>query len=327
MNTQTYFQLIQDWKGTPMEAVIHIMNSENYRDSKEKVIENKIIGEMTPLEKAIFTRLAILEEDMLKQLCATITGGCPSEIASTNCFDCAVYKSKTCPVYQQIHQIHVEWHKDTTPLKAILAKLIYDRFGVNTSLVAQGFLLLSQDKEFESSYKESERTSNTEKTKAVETLLGESIHGTFLETIVDMMESETFVDSDVPVGEGQAIISDLKSFEQALFSLMIQQQAETKKLSTELIGKSEGDNPFFTHMGDFFHETDIIMIGIGIEEEKSSEEIEKFLMKLKGSIDASKTLENIFYGLMEDPILEDISSGKVCPTIRKGFKLVACTRE
>jgi hypothetical protein len=57
------------------------------------------------------------------------------------------------------------------------------------------------------------------------------------------------------------------------------------------------------------------------------EELDTSIKKMGYHYNTYTTLQTIFYGLMEDPILEDISSGKVCPTIRKGFKLVACNFE
>lgn len=310
MNPTIFYQLIQDWKGTPMEDVINILKTGDFTDSLQKVVKDKIIGEMTPLEKAIFSQITVLQNKMNEQLLAMIANSCAGDTASIACFDCSVYKAKTCPIYEQIHNAYLEWDKNAKPLQKILAKIVHERLGVDSCYVAKGFLLISQDQEFKSTYKKS-RTKTTK--QGFEVLFESSIQGTFLQTVMEIMESEEFASIEIPIAEGEKVIATLNSFGNAMATMITKQYKEAEKIFEEL--KKSSNNVFLLGLG---------LIGLIMAESYNDDDFKKnedLIEKLRRILDEIQALEPLLYGLLEEPTKEEID---ICLFLRTRFAVVTC---
>lgn len=103
MNTEIFHSLVQCFKGTPMEAVMNILSTRKFVELSNPVVKNKIIGEMSPLEKAIFSRLDFLDNKMKEQLAALADSS--GHDASEMCFECLEYRMGLCPIIKEVREI------------------------------------------------------------------------------------------------------------------------------------------------------------------------------------------------------------------------------
>lgn len=301
MNKKTFFSLLQYWKGTSMENVMNILNTGEFIESSRPIKKNKILGEMSPLEKAIYSQLILLDKEMKKNL-KSLTSVHLN--VSVDCFDCILYKRKLCPLYKKIHHIEDEYDVETWPLQAILSRLVYERFGVSNSLVAQKFLLISTDDKFKTHY-----NPKTKENKSPQELFEESIKGTFLETIVNSMESEKFLDLQTPIKEGDTKITELNPYGKAILNLIYEIQAKIKKNSEQL--EFTINLPITKDLRDSGLE-------IMVFDLKNSNAVDK----MSSLMSFEKTLKIIFHGAIETVILSEALENNDKITIRHGFHVV-----
>jgi hypothetical protein len=332
MNETTFFSLIQSWKGTPMEAVMNILRTGKFVEPTEPVVKNKIAGLMSPLEKAIFSQLDSLENTMKEKLAALASSS--GDDVSVKCFECPSYRmGGICPAIKEVREIKRQFDDDGETLKALLSHLIYELLGVHSFFVAKGFLIISTDENFKSTYKKNRRNTNT---KGEQELFEESIKGTFLETAINLMETEEFQDHEMPIAEGEKIITELNSFEKSMLTIVLKYNTEIKAILKEFKELSKSNaleqilgnaNPLAELFGGFGFGG----FGLGImmfdmnnkedqEREKKAQEISEKLGNLVGH---GKTLEMIFYGMIETQVVSDALDNRSHLGVRNGFKLVS----
>lgn len=329
MNTEIFHSLVQCFKGTPMEAVMNTLNTRKFVELSNPVVKNKIIGEMSPLEKAIFSRLDFLDNKMKEQL--AVLAASSGRDASERCFECPGYRMGLCPIIKEVREIREQFDDDAVPLKAILSQLVYERFGTTSSLVAKSFLLISTDENFKSTYKKNRRNRKSKGEKSDQELFEESIKGTFLETAINIMETGNFQDYDEPVAEGEDVITELNAFGKAMLTMVLKYHTEiTAELEKfEALTKNNAlaqllaaENPLAQLLGGTGFE--IMMFDMTDEKDlaraKEADAISEKLEKLMGN---KQSLELIFHGMIETQIVSDIRDNKNQFGIRTGFKLVS----
>jgi hypothetical protein len=308
MNSQTFYGLMQDWKGTPMEEVMNILSSENFIDSNLPVRKDKIIRELSSLEKAFFTQLVIFDEQVETKL--NNLG-----YLEISCFNCPAYGNKNCPIYpeyEKAQNIEHEWSQNTTALRAIFSELSSKQLDTCNCYIAKGFLFVSEKKSFKSNYKSQKSENN--KNKSLQLLLEESIAGTFLETIVEIMETESFEDSTLPIQETDTFVTELKEFEKAIFTMIVKLDSEFETLSKEIKALSV--------VGPLEDTDEVEYVALDIQDpeyEAKLKTCEELSEKMDEIIIVIQNFGDILCGIQEEPIIDTKNNNA---QIRAGFKLV-----
>lgn len=211
--------LVEILKGIPMfDQVLEILEKKEFiKPNSSSTPEDVAISEMSPLERAIYTRIARIQNDVENELNSISSPG--KDKISLKCFECFGFMIGVCPVGAEIEAVDTK-DKERKFLEDFMYGLITSRLIKTDALLLRGicirdsFMIISHDVEAPKSISTFEFEN-----ASLEKMVQMSLKGTFMEKVSEILETNQFVDPESLLEENEEIIREMLPIERAIYSV------------------------------------------------------------------------------------------------------------
>lgn len=323
--TNKKLSLVELFRGVPMFAkMLDIMESQRFDALPDPRPDghNTIIGLMSPLERACST---VLHEAAAK---ITALGDCRRGHPDVRCLGNIVVELEICPFAKSILAIKAEYPNQSM-IRDFMFALITQRMLASypniEDAALSGNFVITTSTEMEAP-ETIEMFEGFEKL-SLEEILAISIEGTFLESIIAIVETGEFTDTDSPVTDTEIFVREMTLLEKACWTHYSRLFETKKKLSDERTALRKGDA--FHRLGM------MITISLGSDDSGAEElyvptddnhpdvlrvnKISEELDAIKSKMEPFKTL---FWGMINSGISQKTSDEYASHGVRQGFKIV-----